>query len=82
MLPDELTDEDLHVGTVRFFKADEGWGAIASESLPPERDAWVHFSVIDMPGYRLLEAGQSVDFAFEHAEQDGFDHRATYVRLR
>jgi CspA family cold shock protein len=82
MLPGELTDEDLHVGTVTFFEEDEGWGAIASESLPPERGAWVHFSVIDMPGHRSLEAGQSVDFAFEQVQQDSFDYRATCVRLR
>jgi cold shock protein len=82
MLPNELSDEDLHVGTVKFFKEEKGWGAIASDALPPERDAWVHFSVIDMPGHRSLEAGQSVDFAFEQVEQDDFDHRATYVRLR
>jgi cold shock protein len=81
MLPNELSDEDLHVGTVKFFKEEKGWGAIASDALPPERDAWVHFSVIDMPGYRFLQEGQAVRFAFERAKQDSFDFRATYVRL-
>ena len=76
----EFTDEDLHVGTVKFFESEKGWGAIASDALPPERDAWVHFSVIDLPGYRSLQDGQAVRFAFERARQDSFDYRATYVR--
>jgi CspA family cold shock protein len=80
MLPSELSDGDLHVGTVKFFKAEKGWGAIASDALPAGRDAWVHFSVIDLPGYRFLEEGQAVKFAVEQAKQDSFDYRATYVR--
>jgi CspA family cold shock protein len=81
MLPSELSDEDLHVGNVKFYKDEKGWGAIVSDALPPERDAWVHFSVIDMPGYRCLKEGQTVRFAFERGKQDSFDYRATYVRL-
>jgi CspA family cold shock protein len=77
--PSELSDEDLHIGTVKFFKAEKGWGAIASDDLPPNRDAWVGFAVIDMPGYRFLEEGQAVRFAFEPAQQDSFDYVATYV---
>lgn len=80
MLPSEVRDADLHVGTVKFFKAEKGWGAIASDDLPPGRDAWVGFGVIDMPGYRFLEEGQAVKFAFEPARQDRFDFVATYVR--
>ena len=37
--------------------------------------------MIDMPGYRFLQEGQAVRFAFERAKQDSFDFRATYVRL-
>lgn len=80
MLSNEPSDHDLHDGTVKFFKEEKGWGAIASGALPPGRDAWVHYSHIDTPGYRSLHEGQAVRFAFEQVKQDSFDYRATYVR--
>jgi CspA family cold shock protein len=44
-------------GTVKFFKPDKGWGAITSPDLPDGSGAWVHFSAIEMDGYRSLNAG-------------------------
>jgi CspA family cold shock protein len=82
MLPGKPSEDDLHDGIVKFFREEKGWGAIASDALPSGRDAWVHFSMIDLPGYRALREGQAVRFAFEQAKQDSFDYRATYVRLR
>jgi cold shock protein len=67
-------------GMVKFFKPGKGWGAIASPELPDGLDAWVHFSVIEMDGFRALEAGDRVEFAFEEAQQDSFRFRATRVR--
>ncbi|MEU4246972.1 cold shock domain-containing protein [Amycolatopsis sp. NPDC026612] len=67
-------------GTVKFFKADKGWGAIASPELPEGLDAWVHFSVIDMDGFKALEAGDEVEFTYEEVRQDSFRFRATRVR--
>jgi cold shock protein len=69
-------------GTVKFFKPEKGWGAIASSDLPEGFDAWVHFSVIETDGYRALEAGDSVEFSYEEAQQDSFRFRATWVRKR
>jgi cold shock protein len=69
-------------GVVKFWIAEDGWGVISSDELPPGRDAWAHFSQItDMPGYRTLEAGQAVEFSFEAAQQDGYDFRVIEVRL-
>jgi CspA family cold shock protein len=67
-------------GTVKFFKDDEGWGAITSPELPAGFDVWVHFSVIEMDGFSTLETGEQVEFAYEEVEQDGFRFRATSVR--
>jgi len=67
-------------GTVKFFKPDKGWGAITSPDLPDGFDAWVHFSAIEMEGYRSLNAGDSVEFDYEPAEQDSFRFVATRVR--
>lgn len=65
---------------VKFYKSEKGWGAISSEALPPQRDAFVHFSVIDGDGYRELTAGDVVEFEFEEVTQDSFRYRATRVR--
>ncbi len=69
-------------GVVKFWKAEKGWGAISSDELPPGRDAWAHYShIMDMPGYRALEAGQAVEFTFMAAKQDSFDFSVIEVRL-
>lgn len=64
-------------GTVEFFKSEHGWGAISS---PVGFDAWVHFSAIDMDGFRASAAGDQVEFDYEEAQQDSFRCRATRVR--
>jgi CspA family cold shock protein len=48
--------------------------------LPAGLDAWVHFSVIEVDGYRVLNAGGEVEFGYEPARQDSFRFRATRVR--
>ena len=67
-------------GLVKWFKAEKGTGAIRSSELPPERDAWVHFSVIEGQGYRSLEVDDAVEFDYETAQQNSFDDRVTRVR--
>ena len=46
-------------GTVKWFNADKGYGFIAVDG---GRDVFVHFSAIQMDGYRTLEEGQRVEF--------------------
>ena len=46
-------------GTVKWFNADKGYGFIAVDG---GRDVFVHFSAIQMDGYRNLEEGQRVQF--------------------
>ena len=46
-------------GTVKWFNADKGYGFIAVNG---GRDVFVHFSAIQMDGYRSLEEGQRVEF--------------------
>jgi CspA family cold shock protein len=67
-------------GTVKFFKPDKGWGAIASPDLPCGFDASVHFSAIEMNGYHSLNAGDLVEFDYEPAKQDSFRFAAIRVR--
>jgi len=43
-------------GVVNWFDADEGWGVIAAPEMPG--DCFVHFSSIEVHGYRELHPGQ------------------------
>jgi len=72
--------KDYSTGTVKFFKAEKGWGAISSLELPDGYDVWVHYSAIDGDGFRMLTQGDRVEFRYERAQQDGFRYRATWVR--
>ncbi len=47
-------------GTVKWFNADKGYGFITPEA--GGEDLFVHFSSIQMSGYKSLEEGQRVTF--------------------
>ncbi len=46
-------------GTVKWFNAAKGYGFLAREN---GEDVFVHFSAIEMTGYRTLEEGTPVSF--------------------
>jgi CspA family cold shock protein len=46
-------------GKVKWFNSSKGFGFIEREGGP---DVFVHFSAIQMDGYKSLEEGQSVEF--------------------
>jgi cold shock protein len=50
------------VGAVKWFNATKGYGFIGREN---GEDVFVHFSAINMEGYRRLKEGQSVEFSIE-----------------
>jgi len=47
-------------GTVKWFNAEKGYGFITVEG--GGQDVFVHYSAIDMNGYKVLEEGQQVVF--------------------
>jgi CspA family cold shock protein len=53
----------MPTGTVKWFNNAKGYGFI----LPEEGgdDLFVHYSAIDMDGYKTLKAGQAVRFEAE-----------------
>ncbi len=53
---------DRYVGTVKWFNATKGYGFIGREEGD---DVFVHFSAIQMEGYRRLKEGQQVEFSIE-----------------
>jgi CspA family cold shock protein len=56
---------DRETGTVKWFNESKGYGFIQRES--GDGDVFVHFSAIQMPGYKTLREGQRVEFAVEQS---------------
>ncbi len=46
-------------GTVKWFNAEKGFGFITQAD---GEDVFVHYSSIEMSGFRVLEEGQQVEF--------------------
>lgn len=55
--------DERYVGTVKWFNATKGFGFIGREE---GEDVFVHFSTIQMEGYRKLDENQRVEFSIEH----------------
>lgn len=53
-----MTQEKIR-GTVRWFNVVKGYGFIGYDQGD---DVFVHFSAIEMDGYRKLKQGQQVEF--------------------
>ncbi|HEX9798004.1 MAG TPA: cold-shock protein [Anaerolineales bacterium] len=53
---------DRVLGTVKWFNSGKGFGFIEREDGD---DVFVHFSAIEMPGFKTLEEGQQVEFTIE-----------------
>jgi len=53
-------------GTVKWFNASEGCGFIQRQS---GEDVFVHFSAIQMDGYKSLREGQLVEFEVKQGEK-------------
>jgi cold shock protein len=54
--------EERHVGTVKWFNAAKGFGFIGRED---GEDVFVHYSALQMEGYKKLEENQKVEFTIE-----------------
>jgi cold shock protein len=52
-------DRRMSNGTVKWFNAEKGFGFITGDD---GQDVFVHYSSIEMAGYRVLEEGQAVSF--------------------
>ncbi len=63
-------------GTVKWFNDKKGFGFIAPSN--GDKDVFVHFSEIQMDGYRSLQEGQLVEFEIV---QEARGPKARNVRL-
>ena len=53
-------------GSVKWFNAEKGYGFIAVDEGP---DVYVHYSQIQMDGFRALEDGQRVEFEISQGQK-------------
>lgn len=53
-------------GTVKWFSEKKGYGFIEQEDGP---DIFVHFSSINMPGFKTLSEGDQVSFDIEESDR-------------
>ncbi len=49
----------MQKGTVKWFNAEKGYGFIECED---GTDVFVHFTAINMEGYKSLQEGEAVEF--------------------
>ena len=57
----------MEIGVVKWFNNAKGFGFISAEGV--DADIFVHYSVIEMDGYRSLKAGQKVQFEVIHGDK-------------
>ena len=53
-------------GTVKWFSEKKGYGFITEED---GRDVFVHYSSIDMSGFKTLAEGEPVSFEVEESDR-------------
>ena len=56
----------MNNGTVKWFNGTKGYGFITGED---EKDYFVHFSAINVDGFKTLDEGQAVTFDIEEGQK-------------
>lgn len=69
----------MYNGTVKWFNAEKGYGFISSEEAG--EDVFVHFSAIQVDGYKTLAEGQKVTFESEPDPKNSSKLRAKNVNV-
>jgi CspA family cold shock protein len=64
---------------VREWHEKHGWGVVDATETPG--GCWVHYSHLDMDGYRSLSGVTVVRLDYEAAQQDGYSFRAVRVEV-
>ena len=68
----------MKTGTVKWFNATKGFGFLACDEGGD--DVFVHFSAIQVDGFKTLEEGQKVEFEVEEDPKNTGKLRAVNVR--
>ncbi len=57
----------MKTGKVKWFNAKKGYGFICDED---GADVFVHFSALNMEGFKVLEEGDTVEYEVVDGEKD------------
>ncbi len=68
----------MNTGTVKWFNAEKGFGFISNDNGGD--DVFVHYSAIQIDGYKTLNEGQKVSFDTEPDPKNSSKLRAANVR--
>jgi CspA family cold shock protein len=69
------------IATVVEWRTDEGWGVLQTDEVP--ENIWLHFSNIEMDGYRFLNSGDRVEVKIKGPlpyDVEGYRYVATVAR--
>lgn len=69
----------MNNGTVKWFNAQKGYGFITNDGTG--EDVFVHFSAINVEGYKTLEEGQKVTFEMVEDPKNSKKFKAANVTL-
>ena len=67
----------MNNGTVKWFNPEKGFGFISNDETG--EDVFVHFSAIQVEGFKTLNEGQKVSFDTEQDPKDSSKLRAVNV---
>jgi cold shock protein len=56
-------------GVVKWFSNERGYGFVTVDGDNSAKEYFVHYSYIDMNGYKSLKAGQKVSFALVNTDR-------------
>jgi CspA family cold shock protein len=72
-------EDQMNKGTVKWFNSEKGYGFISNDEGGD--DVFVHFSAINIDGYKTLKEGQKVTFDVEEDPKNSKKLRAANVCL-
>ncbi len=67
----------MNNGTVKWFNSQKGYGFITNDAT--NEDVFVHFSAVNVEGFKTLEEGQKVTFDVEPDPKNSAKMRAVNV---
>ena len=69
----------MHTGTVKRFNKIKGYGFITPDS--DHNEVFVHFSQIEIAGYKELKEGQRISFTLAQGERGEYATKVTIIEV-